>query len=174
MDVTQSTEMTALEEKNFGPGYSSQDPLSSTISQGAPSLTLYDFAGLFLIIGSVTIFSLFFSKTPVGQKICATVMHLLSKWFCFKTSEVNPDSSSVDGDSAPCDGDEIHESIQNGASVPPPGDVVDGAEPVSERNEDHDVDEIVQTVQCHMGIVKELFSLLILIHHSHIYTSMYS
>ncbi|KAK4404509.1 Glutamate receptor 2.7 [Sesamum angolense] len=68
MDVTQGPNMTAIEQENFGPGYSSQDPLSSTISQQTSSLTLYDFAGLFLIIGSVTIFALFCSETAIGRK----------------------------------------------------------------------------------------------------------
>ncbi|KAL3819522.1 hypothetical protein ACJIZ3_005427 [Penstemon smallii] len=97
LDVTQSPNMTAIEQQNFGPGYSSQDPLSSTISQGASSLTLYDFAGLFLIIGSVTIFSLFCSETPIGRKLTKTVKHFIQ--IC-KTSKVNPADASVGNDTS--------------------------------------------------------------------------
>ncbi|KAG6403606.1 hypothetical protein SASPL_135832 [Salvia splendens] len=43
--VTQGSNMTEIEQTNFGPGYSSQDPLSATISQGTSSLTFYEFAG---------------------------------------------------------------------------------------------------------------------------------
>ncbi|EYU42454.1 hypothetical protein MIMGU_mgv1a0189723mg, partial [Erythranthe guttata] len=49
LNVTQGSEMSSLEQKNFGPGYSSQDPLSSVISQGTSSLSLREFGGLFII-----------------------------------------------------------------------------------------------------------------------------
>ncbi|KAK4485547.1 hypothetical protein RD792_008190, partial [Penstemon davidsonii] len=100
LDVTQSPDMTSIEQQNFGPGYSSQDPLSSTISQGASSLTLYDFAGLFLIIGSVTIFSLFCSQTPIGRKLTKIVNHFIQICVNFKTSEVHPADASVGNDTS--------------------------------------------------------------------------
>lgn len=78
--------MTAIEQKNFGPGYSSQDPLSSTISQQTSSLSLYEFAGLFLIIGSITIFSLFCSETKIGRKFAEKTGHFILICFRFKTS----------------------------------------------------------------------------------------
>ncbi|KAK4485551.1 hypothetical protein RD792_008194 [Penstemon davidsonii] len=95
LEVTQSPDMTSIEQQNFGPGYSSQDPLSSTISQGASSLTSYDFAGLFLIIGSVTIFSLFCSQTPIGRKLTKMVKQFIQICVNFKTSEVHPADASV-------------------------------------------------------------------------------
>ncbi|KAK6159140.1 hypothetical protein DH2020_006454 [Rehmannia glutinosa] len=64
LNVTQGPEMTSIEQKNFGPGYSSQDPLSSTLSQGTSSLSFHDFAGLFIIVGSATVFAVICSETP--------------------------------------------------------------------------------------------------------------
>ncbi|KZV37643.1 Glutamate receptor 2.8 [Dorcoceras hygrometricum] len=46
LKVTQGPTMIAIEQKNFGPGYSSQDPLASTISQQTSSLTVFEFAGV--------------------------------------------------------------------------------------------------------------------------------
>ncbi|KAL3819523.1 hypothetical protein ACJIZ3_005428 [Penstemon smallii] len=100
LNVTQSPGMTSIEQQNFGPGYSSQDPLSSTISQGASSLTAFDFAGLFLIIGSVTIFSLFCSQTPIGRKLTNMVKHFIQICVNFKTSKVNPADASVGNDTS--------------------------------------------------------------------------
>ncbi|KAK6159128.1 hypothetical protein DH2020_006442 [Rehmannia glutinosa] len=101
LGVTQGPNMTAIEQKNFGPGYSSQDPLSSTISQQTSSLSLYDFAGLFLIIGSVTVFALFCSETAIGRKLTDKTGCFIQSCFSFKTSRVNSmEDASVDGDSA--------------------------------------------------------------------------
>ncbi|KAL7097369.1 hypothetical protein ACP275_10G140400 [Erythranthe tilingii] len=96
LDVTQGPNMTAIEQKNFGPGYSSQDPLSSRISQQRSSLTLYDFAGLFFIIGSVTLFSLFCSETAIGRKLTDKTANFIHILFHFKSSRVM--SMEVDGD----------------------------------------------------------------------------
>ncbi|KAH6835375.1 hypothetical protein C2S53_003226 [Perilla frutescens var. hirtella] len=110
LDVTQGPNMTAIEQANFGPGYSSQDPLSSTISQGTSSLSFHEFAGLFVIIGSVTVLALFCSETPIGRKLTHKTRQFLHACFHFKTSTlVNPveDASSVAG------GEDFHESVQN-------------------------------------------------------------
>ncbi|KAL6520663.1 hypothetical protein OROMI_032223 [Orobanche minor] len=102
LDVTQGPKMTAIEQKNFGPGYSSQDPLSSTISQETSSLSLYDFAGLFIVIGSVTIFSLFCSETAVGRKLSDKTGHFIRSCSLYKNSRVgviedsNADHEPVD------------------------------------------------------------------------------
>ncbi|KAL7097372.1 hypothetical protein ACP275_10G140600 [Erythranthe tilingii] len=96
LDVTQGPNMTAIEQKNFGPGYSSQDPLSSRISQQTSSLTFYEFAGLFLIIGSVTLFSLFCSETAIGRKLTDKTSNFIHIPFHFKSSRVM--SMEVDGD----------------------------------------------------------------------------
>ncbi|KAL3840630.1 hypothetical protein ACJIZ3_025221 [Penstemon smallii] len=89
LDVTQGPNMTFIEQKNFGPGYTSQDPLSSTISQGAPSLTLFEFAGLFLIMGSVSLFALFCSETPIGRKFIEMMGIFVHICFRSRTSRVD-------------------------------------------------------------------------------------
>ncbi|CAA0809694.1 glutamate receptor 2.5 [Striga hermonthica] len=101
LDVTQGPNMTAIEQKNFGPGYSSQDPLSSTISQETSSLSLYDFAGLFIIVGSVTLLALFCSETAIGRKLTRQTERFIHRCFFFKAPRVNSmEDSSVDGNSA--------------------------------------------------------------------------
>ncbi|KAL2502159.1 Glutamate receptor 2.2 [Forsythia ovata] len=87
--VTQGPNMTSFEQKHFGPGYSSQDPLSSTISQRTSSLTFYDFGGLFIIVVSVTTFALFFSETSVGRKFTSLTAQYCQKCFCFISSKVH-------------------------------------------------------------------------------------
>ncbi|CAA2992720.1 glutamate receptor -like [Olea europaea subsp. europaea] len=79
--VTQGPNMTSIERTNFGPGYSSQDPLSSTVSQQTSSLTFYNFGGLFIIVGSVTLFAVFCSETSVGRKF--TALTALYSQMCF-------------------------------------------------------------------------------------------
>lgn len=117
MNITQSLNMAAIELKNFGPGYSPEDPFSSTISQGTSSLSLYDFGGLFLIIGIVTVFSLFCSTTPLGRKLAASVMHLLGKCFTFITSILVVNSTSVSGGSPQGGVEEIPTSVQSGTDA---------------------------------------------------------
>lgn len=115
--------MTAIEQKNFGPGYSSQDPLSSTISQQTSSLALYDFAGLFLVIGSVTIFSLFCSETPIGRKLTDKTRHFIHTCFSFKTSRImSVEVASVDRDSVEGRGENSHEPLENNVSSLPHGE----------------------------------------------------
>ncbi|XP_047977962.1 glutamate receptor 2.8-like [Salvia hispanica] len=110
LDVTQGSNMTAIEQKNFGPGYSSQDPLSSRISQGTSSLTFFEFAGLFIIIGSVTGLALVCSETPIGRKLTTNVSQFVHNCIDFivhkcinfrSSSRLNPvvDSTSVAGES---------------------------------------------------------------------------
>ncbi|KAL7138039.1 hypothetical protein ABFS83_10G136100 [Erythranthe nasuta] len=120
LDVTQGPNMTAIEQKNFGPGYSSQDPLSSRISQQRSSLTLYDFAGLFLIIGSVTLFSLFCSETAIGRKLTDKTTNFIHILFHFKSSRVM--SMEVDGDTnepvANDDDDDVSDvSVRDGTDI---------------------------------------------------------
>lgn len=114
LNVTQGPQMTAIEQRNFGPGYSSQDPLSSPISQGTSSLTLYQFAGLFLIVGSVTIFALLFSETPIERIFSKIISRLLHVCFRFKASKVDTNDASVNGDAVVGGGGEvIQESVVN-------------------------------------------------------------
>ncbi|CAI9769387.1 unnamed protein product [Fraxinus pennsylvanica] len=86
--VTQGSNMTSIERRNFGPGYSSQDPLSSTVSQQTSSLTFYDFGGLFIIVGSVTLFALFCSETSVGRKFSALTALYSQMFFGFISSKL--------------------------------------------------------------------------------------
>ncbi|KAL0340029.1 UNVERIFIED_CONTAM: Glutamate receptor 2.8 [Sesamum radiatum] len=119
MDVTQGPNMTSIEQENFGPGYSSQDPLSSTISQQTSSLTLYDFAGLFLIIGSVTVFALFCSETVIGRTVTEKAENFISNCLHSKTSQGNSmENASVDdGDLGQgIEDEEIHEAVQDNVS----------------------------------------------------------
>lgn len=126
MNVTQGPEMTRIEQTNFGPGYSSQDPLSSTISQGASSLTFRDFGGLFIIIGSVVILSLFCSETPFGRKFTEKSNRFLQFCLHFKTSKVNATDASISGDSLEFGGgDEIQESWENNPTAPAVGEGTD-------------------------------------------------
>lgn len=113
--------MASIEQRNFGPGYSSQDPLSSTISQGTSSLTFLDFAGLFLIVGSVTIFALFCSETPIGRKLTESTRNfIVHSCFCDETSRVHSmEGDRVEGDSTHSGVEESHESVENTASSPP-------------------------------------------------------
>ncbi|KAL2502317.1 Glutamate receptor 2.8 [Forsythia ovata] len=106
--VTQGSNMTSIEQKNFGPGYSSQDPLSSTVSQQTSSLTFYDFGGLFIIVGSVTMFALFCSETSVGRKFTALTAQYSQVFFCFISSKFH----STQDDKV-----ENHETIQDAAAT---------------------------------------------------------
>ncbi|KAL2502157.1 Glutamate receptor 2.7 [Forsythia ovata] len=106
--VTQGSNMTSIEQTNFGPGYSSQDPLSSTVSQQTSSLTFYDFGGLFIIVGSVTMFALFCSETSVGRKFTALTAQYSQVFFCFISSKFH----STQDDKV-----ENHETIQDAAAT---------------------------------------------------------
>ncbi|KAG8372342.1 hypothetical protein BUALT_Bualt12G0056100 [Buddleja alternifolia] len=135
LDVTQGPNMTAIEQKNFGPGYSSQDPLSATISQQTSSLTLYEFAGLFLIIGSVTVIALFCSETTIGRKVTDKTAYFIHKYVYFKTSKNNSmDGASVDGDSVQSGVEESHEIVQNNVSVLASEEIIN----------EHSIEETVQ------------------------------
>ncbi|KAG8372427.1 hypothetical protein BUALT_Bualt12G0065000 [Buddleja alternifolia] len=133
LDVTQGPNMTTIEQTNFGPGYSSQDPLSSRISQQTSSLTLYEFAGLFFIIGSITILALFCSETTIGRKVTDKTAYFIHKYFYFKTSKNNSvdGTASVDGDSVQYGVEEI---MQNNLSAFAPGEVIN----------EHGIEETVQ------------------------------
>ncbi|KAG8372428.1 hypothetical protein BUALT_Bualt12G0065100 [Buddleja alternifolia] len=123
LDVTQGPNMTTIEQKNFGPGYSTLDPLSSRISQQTSSLTLYEFARLFFIIGSITIIALFCSETTIGRKVTHKTAYFIHKYFYFKTSKNNSVgcTASVDGDSVQYGVEEI---MQNNLSAFAPGEVI--------------------------------------------------
>ncbi|CAA2981984.1 glutamate receptor -like [Olea europaea subsp. europaea] len=102
--VSEGSNMTSIEQTNFGPGDSSEDPLSSTVSPQNSSLTFYNFGGLFIIVGSVTLFALFCSETSVGRKF--TALSALYSQMCFSFIYSKFCSRHDDGE-------ESHESIQN-------------------------------------------------------------
>ncbi|CAA2958087.1 glutamate receptor -like [Olea europaea subsp. europaea] len=97
--VTQGPNMTFIEQTHFGPGYSSQDPLSSTISQQTSSLSFCEFGGLFIIVGSVTMFALICSETSLGRKVTAQFSQMC---FRFMPSEFHLTRN---------DREEVHESV---------------------------------------------------------------
>ncbi|KAL3535329.1 hypothetical protein ACH5RR_003790 [Cinchona calisaya] len=70
LNVTQGASMNVIEQKNFGPGYPSDQ---DSINQESPSLTFYNFGGPFIIILSATIIALFCSKTSIGQRFTTMV-----------------------------------------------------------------------------------------------------
>ncbi|XP_047957108.1 glutamate receptor 2.8-like [Salvia hispanica] len=122
LDVTQGSNMTEIEQTNFGPGYSSQDPLSATISQGTSSLTFYEFAGLFLVIGSVTVLALFCSETPIGRKLTTNARQFVHNCINFRSSSrLNPvvDSTSIAGESTEGVAEDAHEPVQDNMTSHP-------------------------------------------------------
>ncbi|PIN16429.1 Glutamate-gated kainate-type ion channel receptor subunit GluR5 [Handroanthus impetiginosus] len=140
LDITQGPNMTVFEQKNFGPGYSSQDPLSSTISQQTSSLTLYDFAGLFLIIGSVTIFALFCSETPVGRKLTDKTGQFIHNCVHFKIFRVYAmENAIVDGDE-PAQNNVVTEEVREGDVIE---HVDDEIQEIGINNETSDVQNLV-------------------------------
>ncbi|KAG6401399.1 hypothetical protein SASPL_138255 [Salvia splendens] len=111
LDVTQGSNMTEIEQTNFGPGYSSQDPLSSRISQGTSSLTFYEFAGLFLLIGSVTVLAQVCSEIPIGRKLTANVSQFVHNCINFIVHKCISfrSSSSVAGESTEVVAEDVNE-----------------------------------------------------------------
>lgn len=70
LNVTQGSNMIALEQKNFGLGYSPQDPMSNAVpSQGASVLTPYDFVGLFIILGVISALAIACSLMDVFNRL---------------------------------------------------------------------------------------------------------
>ncbi|KAH6754905.1 hypothetical protein C2S52_023670 [Perilla frutescens var. hirtella] len=98
LNVTQGPTMTYIECKNLGPGYSSQDPLSSVFSQGTSSLALHQFAGLFLLTGSFLLLALFCSQTSIGPKLTRTTQHFLQTYlttFNTPVTDANADAGNM-------------------------------------------------------------------------------
>lgn len=116
--VTQGPHMNEIEQKNLGPRYSSQDPLSSIIFQGTSSLTLQEFAGLFLVTGSVVLVALFCSKTSIGRKLTRAMQYFIQRCHCLVRT---PPPHSTDSAEDTAGGGSNHEFTHNNAS-PPPGE----------------------------------------------------
>lgn len=81
LNVTESPDMTRIEQKNFGPGYSS-DNLTNSINK-KNNLTAYNFGGLFIIIGSAMLFALFCAVPSVGPKFVGMATDYTYKCFSF-------------------------------------------------------------------------------------------
>ncbi|KAK6159125.1 hypothetical protein DH2020_006439 [Rehmannia glutinosa] len=143
LNVTQGPEMNYIEQKNFGPGYSSQDPLSSVISQGSSSLTLHEFAGLFILTGLFTLFALVCSETAIGRKLTDITGHFMHNCFSFSSPQVHSmEGASVDGDTINGAEDRSDGFTQDNANAPPSGEGGDDQlirEP--NRHDDEEIDE---------------------------------
>ncbi|XP_027066274.2 glutamate receptor 2.2-like [Coffea arabica] len=105
LSVTEDENMSAIEQRNFGPKYSPFNQ-SDSVNKQSPSLTAFDFGGLFILVASALLFALFCSETSVGQKLTERVRyyhHRCSVFLSFRGNEpkvnstVNPDRS---GDSS--------------------------------------------------------------------------
>lgn len=68
LSVTEDENMTAIEQRNFGPKYSPFNQ-SDSVNKQSPSLTTFDFGGLLILVASALLFALFCSQTSVGQKL---------------------------------------------------------------------------------------------------------
>lgn len=114
LNVTQGPTMNSIELRNLGPGYSSQDQLSSVISQGTSSLVLHQFGGLFLVTGSFLLLALFCSETSIGRKLTHTTQHLLQTCLTYRA-----ESSSADGDTTTQEHGAGNDGIQQVDDAPP-------------------------------------------------------
>ncbi|KAL3532905.1 hypothetical protein ACH5RR_006426 [Cinchona calisaya] len=80
--VTEASNITAIEQKNFGVNYSSDNQLDS-INKASPGLTAYNFGGLFILIASALLFALFCSETSVGQRLTDILTYYSHRCFFF-------------------------------------------------------------------------------------------
>lgn len=79
--ITESPNMSRIEEMNFGHGYSSEDELESTNKQS--SLAVSSFMGLFSILVLAATLALCFSVTSVGSKLIYFSAVYSSRCFSF-------------------------------------------------------------------------------------------
>ncbi|PIN14727.1 hypothetical protein CDL12_12630 [Handroanthus impetiginosus] len=99
LNVTQGPGMTSIEKKNFGPGYSSEDPLSNALTQGTSSLTFHEFAGLFIIVGSLTALAVICAETAILSKLSNIIRRFIHKFFFKNNSgEIKVDEDMTDGE----------------------------------------------------------------------------
>ncbi|KAL8488784.1 hypothetical protein ACS0TY_024912 [Phlomoides rotata] len=117
----------------FGFAFPRGSPLVAHFSKAILEVT----QGLFLIIGSITIFSLFCSETSIGQKLTDKIGHFIHVCFHFKTSRLNPIEDAGAGESAEGEdeGIELVQSDVNGHSSGEEGTDASGIEEVP-RNVD--------------------------------------
>ncbi|XP_027069308.2 glutamate receptor 2.5-like [Coffea arabica] len=136
LNITQGPNMTIIEQKNLGPGYP-----SDSIDRDNPNLTAYNFGGLFIIICSAAIFSLFCSETSVGQRFTTTASHYGQRCCCsfpiFRGKESSVHSVSdtdATGESSSEEANEIQESKTNTSDRPEEVEVLESSsEDVSAR-----------------------------------------
>ncbi|KAL0359807.1 UNVERIFIED_CONTAM: Glutamate receptor 2.2 [Sesamum angustifolium] len=101
----------------FGFAFPCGSPLVSHFSKAIMDVT----QGLFLIIGSVTIFALFCSETAIGRKVTDKTKNFITNCLVSKTSQGNSmeNSSTDDGDLGQArDDEEIREPVQDNVSNP--------------------------------------------------------
>lgn len=123
LNVTQGPNMAAIEKANFGPDYYLD---SDSINQDNHGLTTYNFGGLFIIIGSVTLIALFCSLTSTGQKctqMATSFVHWFYTFLTFNGSESRVHCNDANGESSP-------EEVNN----VPPGEIIVG-EVLETRND---------------------------------------
>lgn len=129
LSVTEDENMTAIEVRNFGPKYSPFNQ-SDSVNNRSPSLSAFDFGGLFILVASALLFALFCSETSVGQKLTERVRHYshrCSTFPSFKGSEpkvnsvVNSDhseDSSSEKEQGPDDPDRLNLDDSSGRGIP--------------------------------------------------------
>lgn len=120
LNVTQGPNMAAIEKANFGPDYYLD---SDSINYG---LTTYNFGGLFIITGSVTLIALFCSLTSTGQKctqMATSFVHWFYTFLTFNGSESRVHCNDANGESSP-------EEVNNVS----PGEIIAG-EVLETRND---------------------------------------
>ncbi|XP_071909558.1 glutamate receptor 2.7-like [Coffea arabica] len=129
LDITQGPNMTTIEQKNLGPGYP-----SDSVDRDDPNLTAYNFGGLFIIICSAAIFSLFCSETSVGQRFTTTASHYGQRCCCsfpiFRGKESSVHSVSdtdASGESSSEEANEIQESKTNTSDRPEEVEVLESS-----------------------------------------------
>lgn len=105
LSVTED-EINAIEERNFGPKYSSYNQ-SDSIQQQGPSLTAYSFGGLFIITASALLFALFCSETSAGRRLTDKATYYSRRCFSFlsfrgnesRVNSIDHPDSTVDSSS---------------------------------------------------------------------------
>ncbi|CDP02930.1 unnamed protein product [Coffea canephora] len=143
LNVTQGATMNVIEQKNFGPGYAADQ---DSISQESPSLTAYNFGGLFIIILSASMIALFCSKTSIGQRFTAMISnccHRCSRFLNSSGKESRVHSLSHRDATGDSPSEEANESEENNRNVSHgPGEVreaeVDVADISARQGEVHE------------------------------------
>ncbi|KAL3532885.1 hypothetical protein ACH5RR_006406 [Cinchona calisaya] len=150
LNITRSTNMTMIEQDNFGAGYpSNQD---SNINPDNPNLKAYNFGGLFIIFASSTIIALFFSKTSVGRNITSMVSKYGRKCstFIFKAKD---HESNTTNQAKGSPSEAVNESQNNTNISNTNVEAVSSPEPSTDQGEANDPNQQTQ-MSFHLHLVK--------------------